>query len=103
MIVCVYTDHSHSLTINSSFAYSILILIILSPLLQMAVFCLAYGREAEDIKFYVANFDSKTGYNIISNCAYTYTYVHAVKRFYIKYNIGREFEIYKFPRAIVNK
>ena len=40
----------------------ILVLIVLSPLLQTAVFALAYGREAEDLKFYYTNYDSIAGY-----------------------------------------
>ena len=40
----------------------ILVLIVLSPLLQMAVFALAYGREAEDLMFYYTNYDSIPGY-----------------------------------------
>ena len=30
----------------------------------MAVFALAYGREAEDLKFYYTNYDSIPGYYV---------------------------------------
>ena len=62
--VCVHCFYSAVYNMINCFlsVCRILVLIVLSPLLQMAVFALAYGREAEDLKFYYTNYDSMPGY-----------------------------------------
>ena len=55
--VCTLTCAHHVFIFNFIPCYSIMFLIVISPMLQMAVFCLAYGREIEDLKFYYTNLD----------------------------------------------
>ena len=47
------------------YSYSLLFLILLSPLIQLSIFCISYGTDLKDIKVYITNLDPDTP----SNCA----------------------------------
>ena len=50
-------------TCMAIYSYSLLFLILVSPLIQLSIFCISYGTDLKDIKVYVTNLD-----DLPSNC-----------------------------------
>ena len=57
------------------FFYSLLFFILVSPLIQLSLFCVSYGTDLEDLKVYVTNLGTAQPSNVL------YCYVFLVYPF----------------------